>query len=93
MIVCSLYSLKDKRTDDEILQYYADNIRKKIKELFPYNPLDNTTIINGTIFVSKDQKAVEGYSTVFMKVLKKFENYGRLDHIDYDFKSQLFESF
>ena len=88
-----LYSLKDKRTDDEILQYYADNIRKKIKELFPYNPLDNTTIINGTIFVSKDQKAVEGYSTVFMKVLKKFENYGRLDHIDYDFKSQLFESF
>jgi type I restriction-modification system DNA methylase subunit len=88
-----LYGLKGKRLDDEILQYYADNIRKKIKELFPYNPLDNTTIINGTIFVSKDQKAVAGYSTVFMKVLKKFQDYGRLEHIDYDFKSQLFESF
>jgi type I restriction enzyme M protein len=88
-----LMKLQEDRTDDEILQYYADNIRNKIKDLFPYNPTDNTTIINGTIFVSKDQKAVSGYSTVFMKVLKKFNNYGRLEHIDYDFKSQLFESF
>ena len=88
-----LMDLKVNRTDDEILQYYADNIRKKIKQLFPYNTVDKTTIINGTIFVSKDQKAVEGYSSVFMKVLKKFQDYGRLEHIDYDFKSQLFESF
>lgn len=80
-------------TVDEVLEYYATNVRKKIKELFPYNPLDNTTIINGTIFVSKDQKAVAGYSTVFKKVLMKFFDYGRLDHIDYDFKSKLFESF
>jgi type I restriction enzyme M protein len=80
-------------TADDVLQYYADNIRKKIKELFPYNPVDHTTIINGTIFVSKDQKAVAGYSTVFKKVLQKFQDYGRLEHIDYDFKSQLFESF
>lgn len=89
----SLMEMQKEYSYDEILQYYADNIRKKIKELFPYNPLDNTTIINGTIFVSKDQKAVSGYSTVFMKVLKKFADYGRLEHIDYDFKSQLFESF
>lgn len=80
-------------TADEVLEYYADNVRKKVKELFPYNPIDNTTIINGTIFVSKDQKAVAGYSTVFKKVLQKFNDYGRLEHIDYDFKSQLFESF
>jgi type I restriction enzyme M protein len=89
--VISMYGNGD--TSDEVLQYYADNVRKKIKELFPYNSIDNTTIINGTIFVSKDQKAVAGYSTVFKKVLQKFENYGRLEHIDYDFKSQLFESF
>lgn len=88
-----LMDLEGKRTEDEILQYYADNIRKKIKELFPPNTTDNTTIINGTIFVSKDQKAVSGYSTVFMKVLKKFKAYGQLENIDYDFKSQLFESF
>jgi len=88
-----LLNMQTTDSADEILQYYADEIRKKIKELFPYNPLDNTTIINGTIFVSKDQKSVSGYSTVFIKVLKKFADYGRLEHIDYDFKSQLFESF
>jgi len=78
---------------DEILENYASVIRPKIKDLFPENPADKTTIINGTIFVSKDQKAVKGYSTVFKKVLLKFRDYGKLEHIDYDFKSQLFESF
>jgi len=89
----SLLDMQKEYPSDEILQYYADNIRKKIKELFPPNDSDHTTIINGTIFVSKDQKSVSGYSTVFIKVLKKFAEYGRLEHIDYDFKSQLFESF
>lgn len=83
----------DNNTDDEVLQYYADTIRKKIKDLFPYNPIDNTTIINGTIFVSKDQKSVAGYCTVFKKVLNKFKEYGKLENINHDFKSQLFESF
>ncbi len=89
----NLLKMYETNTEDEVLQYYADTIRKKIKELFPKNDIDNTTIINGTIFVSKDQKAVAGYSTVFKKVLLKFKNYGKLEHIDYDFKSQLFESF
>ncbi|MDP2903046.1 MAG: N-6 DNA methylase [Methylovulum sp.] len=89
--VMGMYTSGD--TEDDVLQYYADTIRKKIKTLFPYNIKDNTTIINGTIFVSKDQKAVAGYSTVFKKVLQKFQEYGRLEHIDYDFKSKLFESF
>lgn len=84
---------EDNNTDDEVLQYYADTIRKKIKNLFPYNPTDNTTIINGTIFVSKDQKSVAGYCTVFKKVLNKFKEYGKLENINHDFKSQLFESF
>jgi len=88
-----LIGMYDKNTPEEILEYYALNIRKKIKELFPRNDIDNTTIINGTIFVSKAQKAVAGYSTVFKKVLLKFKDYGKLEHIDYDFKSQLFESF
>ncbi|MCD4744165.1 MAG: N-6 DNA methylase [Desulfobacteraceae bacterium] len=80
-------------TAEEILENYANVIRPKIKELFPENPIDKTTIINGTIFVSKDQKAVRGYSTVFKKVLQKFQDYGKLEHIEYDFKSLLFESF
>lgn len=80
-------------TPEEVLENYAKIIRPKIKEYFPHSEIDKTTIINGTIFVSKDQKAVAGYSTVFKKVLKKFQDYGKLEHIDYDFKSQLFESF
>lgn len=77
---------------EEALEYYANIIRQKIKELFP-DGKDGTTIINGTIFVSKDQKAVRGYSTVFEKVLQKFQKYEKLEHIHHDFKSQLFESF
>lgn len=80
-------------TNDEVLEYYANNVRPKIKELFPQDLQDKTTIINGTIFVSKDQKAVAGYSTTFKTVLNKFLKYGKLENIDYDFKSQLFESF
>jgi type I restriction enzyme M protein len=79
-------------SSEDVLEMYATIVRPKIKELFPEGK-DKTTIINGTIFVSKDQKAVKGYSTVFKKVLEKFKNYGKLEHIDYDFKSQLFESF
>ncbi|WP_161987558.1 N-6 DNA methylase [Arcticibacter tournemirensis] len=82
---------KDNNADD-LLEDYAKSIRPKIKDLFPAGK-DGTTIINGTIFVSKDQKAVKGYSTVFKKVLLRFCDYGKLEHIDYDFKSQLFESF
>lgn len=89
----TLMKMYDENTEDEVLEHYADTIRKKIKALFPENLTDKTTIINGTIFVSKDQKAVKGYSTTFKTVLDKFNKYGKLKHIDYDFKSQLFESF
>jgi len=91
-----LFNIYEKRDTEFVLEYYANNVRPKIKNLFPENPIDKTTIINGTIFVSKDQKAVKGYSTVFKKVLEKFRNYNdgkTLENIDYDFKSQLFESF
>lgn len=83
----------ESNTAEEVLESYANTIRPKIKILFPENSLDNTTIINGTIFVSKDQHAVHGYSTVFKRVLERFRDYGKLEMIDYDFKSQLFESF
>ncbi len=89
-----LINLYKKRNDDYVLEYYVNNIRKKIKyDLFPMNTKDGTTIINGTIFVSKDEKAIEGYSTVFKKILSKFEKYGKLENVSYDFKSKLFESF
>ena len=96
--IFNFYTLYDNyqnnsNTDEEVLETYAQIIRPKIKTLFPENQIDHTTIINGTIFVSKDQKAVNGYSTVFKKILLKFKDYGKLENIDYDFKSKLFESF
>lgn len=78
---------------EEILQYYATTIRPKIKQLFPEGLTDGTTIINGSVFVNKNGEADIRYSLVFQKILKKFKNYGKLEHIDYDFKSKLFESF
>ena len=88
-----LVNLYSKRNDESVLEYYATHIRPKIKQLFKENPKDKTTIINGTIFISKDEKAVQGYSAVFRKVLFKFRDYGKLENINYDFKSKLFESF
>ena len=79
--------------ENEVLEYYASTVRVKIKELFPGNPKDKTTIIDGTIFVSKDDKAVSGYATVFHRILKRFNDFGTLENIDYDFKSKLFETF
>jgi len=89
----TLMDMYKTNTENEVLKYYADTVRLKIKDLFPYNPKDNTTIINGTIFVSREQKAVDGFGTVFKKVLCQFRDYKKLEHIDYDFKSKLFESF
>jgi type I restriction-modification system DNA methylase subunit len=88
----------DKQNEQVVLEYYADQVRKHIKQnLFPVTTEDHTTIINGTIFVSKDEKAIEGYGTVFHKILKKFgdekEGGGELRNIDKDFKSKLFETF
>ncbi len=79
--------------ENEVLEFYASTVRIKIKELFPGNPKDKTTIINGTIFVSKDDKAVSGYASVFHRILKRFNDFGTLENIDYDFKSKLFETF
>ena len=88
-----LIKMYNKNNDEEALEQYAKVIRPKIKELFEENSVDHTTIINGTIFVSKDQKAVKGYSTVFKRVLFRFRDYKKLDNIHRDFKSKLFESF
>ena len=80
-------------TEEAVLQNYARNIRPMIKQLFPAGRRDNTTIINGTIFVSKDERAVSGYATVFHKILERFASFVSLQNIDRDFKSRLFETF
>jgi len=92
-----LLGLYSTNTDEEVLDYYATNVRKEIKNKFETNPEDGTTIINGSTFVNKKGEAVSGYSTAFKKVLLKFkayeDEYGKFDHIHYEFKSKLFETF
>lgn len=88
-----LLSRYGSNTENAVLEYYANTIRPEIKRLFPRSSRDNTTIINGTIFVSKDEKAVDGYAAVFKKILERFDKFGTLENIDYDFKSKLFETF
>jgi len=89
----SLIKLYDSKNPEYVIDYYARNIRRKIKEeLFPKGA-DGTTIINGTVFVNNDNEAIEGRSIAFEKILKEFQNYGKLDNIHPDFKSKLFESF
>ena len=92
----SFYDLLGKysgNNENEVLEYYASTVRVKIKALFPRTPKDKSTIIIGTMFVSKEVKAVSGYATVFHKILKRFNDFGTLENIDYDFKSKLFETF
>jgi len=89
----SLIKLYDNKNPEYVINYYARNIRKKIKEeLFPKGA-DGTTIINGTVFVNNDNEAIEGRSIAFEKILKEFQSYGKLENIHPDFKSKLFESF
>jgi type I restriction enzyme M protein len=82
---------------EEVLEYYADTIRKEIKKQFKENPVDRTTIINGSTFINKQGEAVKGYSTVFKKVLKQFKEYekrnGKFSHIHREFESKIFETF
>lgn len=92
-----IMAMFENESEDEVLEYYAKTVRPHIKKLFPAGSRDNTTIINGTIFVSKDELAVAGYGTVFHTILKKFGNEkdggGEFKNIDKDFKSKLFETF
>jgi len=87
----------EKDTPEQVLEDYVTRIRKEIKKQFKENPDDKTTIINGSTFVNKQGDPVSGYSTVFKKVLIKFKEYekqyGKFDHIHYEFKSKIFETF
>ena len=74
---------------DKCLKYYFSNVRKYIKELFPSNQNDQTTLING---ISLSPSVVED-NQVFYRILKKFDEFGDLKNIDPEFKSRLFEDF
>jgi len=78
--------------EKDVLEYYARNSRKKIRELFPPGK-DNTTIINGTIFVDSNGNPVLSQAYLFKKSLQKYKEFGSLKHVRKEFKTKLFETF
>lgn len=75
--------------EEKCLKYYCSNVRNYIKDIFPENSDDETTLING-ISLNPD---VNEDNTIFHKLLKKFNDFGSLRNIDPEFKSRLFEDF
>jgi len=69
------------------LKYYLSNVRPYIKKIFPSHD-DGTTIING-LSLKNDQNQ----DGLFFDILTAFNTFGKLENIDPDFKSRLFEDF
>lgn len=88
---------KCKNDEKDALEYYAENVRPRIRKLFPserenWTWLDNTTIINWTIFV-ENWKAVLANAMLFKKSIEKYEKFWPLKNIDKSFKIRLYETF
>lgn len=82
---------------DACLRYYFSNVRTYIKELFPISDHDGTSIINGFILDKENTQ----HNHIFHDILTKFDDFLtgddgeaiRLQNIDPDFKSRLYEDF
>ena len=78
----------------EILSHYANMIRPKIKnQLFPSSEDDWTTIINWTIFVNEKDKPVLEFASLFVKSIKKYNDFWDLTNVEKAFKTKLYETF
>ena len=81
---------------EDALDYYARNTRERIYRLFPMGE-DGTTIINGTIFVTENNRPNLSQSILFQRCLdhlhRHTEAFGSLTKIDKQFKTKLYESF
>lgn len=88
--ILSMYD--NRNTNKEVLEHYATTSRDKIKKLFPKGE-DNTTIINGTIFVDTQGNSVQSQANLFKNSLLKFKKFGSLKNVKKEFKTKLFETF
>ena len=95
--VYSILVRDDNGGPEEGLRYYANNVRKRIKnEMFPAGN-DGTTILNGTIFVNENGEPNIPQAELFREVMTDFHRYGQEEgafiNIDKNFKTRLYESF
>ena len=86
--------ITDSPTD--ALFHYSNISRKKIKSLFPVGT-DNTTVINGTIFVNEKGEPNSSQAGLFSEVILEFQAFddanGSMRNINREFKTRLYESF
>ena len=80
-----IYSLEN----IESFKNYSDNVRTHLKKMFKKSDEDGTTIINGTVL----NPEVNEHNIVFHKILKRFDDFGKIESIDPSFKSKVFEEF
>jgi type I restriction-modification system DNA methylase subunit len=71
------------------LVFYFSNVRTFIKQIFPPDPNDGTSIINGTVL----NPEISEHNLLFYKILEEFNSFGVLTNIDPEFKSRLYEHF
>jgi len=86
--------INDKEKDEEILKYYAEFIRPKIKkDLFPADNEDWTTIMNWTIFVNEKWWPVLNFAPLFRSSIEKYNSFWNLTNVEKSFKTKLYEKF
>jgi len=74
---------------DKCLRFYFEYVRPYIKLIFPPDTIDGTSVINGTVL----KPEVSEHNILFHNILKEFQDFGELTHIDPEFKSRLYEHF
>lgn len=98
----SIYQIYKDETAKDAFKQYLTTIRERLLELFPINPNDNTSIINGRIFHTQlDEMGnpiiIDTAADCFGRLLDCFKEYekdnGKFIYIQKDFKSKLFETF
>jgi len=87
-----LHMYKNGYNNKDVLEHYSTKSRKKIKELFVEGN-DETSIINGTIFVNKNDEPVFSQATLFKETIEKYAKFGDLRNIEKEFKTKLYETF
>ncbi|OMC44026.1 N-6 DNA methylase [Mycobacterium sp. IS-1264] len=91
------------------VEYYVNQIRPKIKSIFPDNTIcddddvpklfdlrtvvSKTSIINGFVFLQSGSQTHESYNTTFRSIIDAFNAFGPLTTIDPEFKLRLYETF
>ncbi len=94
--VVELLGTGDLSGQQSALEHYANISRGQIRKLFPKGE-DDTTIINGTIFVNEEGRPNVAQAGLFAEVIEAFQAFddqvGSLRNIDRRFKTRLYESF